>query len=308
VTVIKGDIRDLPALMAIEQVEFIIDCAAEPSALAGRKEHHRGAHEVVNINLGGTVHCLELAKRDNAAVVFISTNRIYPIEQINSLPFIETETRIDLPKSFSARGVSYGGVSEDLPLMGKRTLYGATKLASELIIEEYADMFGVRAVVNRCAVMAGPWQFGASDQGLLGLWLARHVFGGPLSYIGFGGKGAQVRDLVHIEDITEAVLYQLGHMEKCQGNIFNLGGGRQNALSLNELTALCQKVTGIKKELGSEPLMRPGDIKWYVTDYSKFNTLSDWRPKHSLEKIVTDTYQWMEEHKEELASVFGPAG
>jgi CDP-paratose 2-epimerase len=91
--------------------------------------------------------------------------------------------------------VSAAGISEGFSLGGHRSLYGTTKLAAELLIEEYRVMYGLRAVINRCGVISGPWQMGKVDQGFVVLWLARHLFGGPLSYMGFGGDGLQVRDV-----------------------------------------------------------------------------------------------------------------
>ena len=95
------------------------------------------------------------------------------------------------------------GVAEDFPLAGARTLYGSTKLAAELLIEEYRAAYGLRAVVNRCGVVAGPWQMGKVDQGVFTYWMLAHHFRRPLSYIGFGGSGKQVRDLLHVEDLIE---------------------------------------------------------------------------------------------------------
>src|SRR5438477_348415 len=123
-------------------------------------------------------------------------------------------------------GVEFArGISEEFPLSGARSLYGATKLASELFIEEYAYAYGLRAVVDRCGVLAGPWQMGKVDQGFVALWVARHLFEGRLSYIGFGGSGKQVRDVLHVDDLCDLVTRQIARLDDVGGEVFNVGGG-----------------------------------------------------------------------------------
>src|SRR6202008_348292 len=104
---------------------------------------------------------------------------------------------------------------------GSRSLYGASKLASELLIEEYRTMYGLRAIVNRCGVIAGPWQMGKVDQGFVVLWAARHLFGQPLTYTGFGGDGPQVRDVLHIADLFELIKIELDNLSRLNGSVFN---------------------------------------------------------------------------------------
>ena len=135
---------------------------------------------------------------------------------------------------------------------GARTLYGATKLAAEHLIEEYADAFGLRAVTNRCGVIAGPWQMGKVDQGVFSWWLLSHLFGRPLSYIGYGGSGKQVRDLLHVDDLSTWSTEQLGDPERWSGRHANVGGGREGSLSLLETTALCRELTGNEVPIGGE--------------------------------------------------------
>ena len=129
-------------------------------------------------------------------------------------------------------------------------MYGATKLASELIIEEYPSMYGLSAVVNRCGVLSGPWQMGKVDQGFMVLWAARHLFGGQLGYTGFGGKGLQVRDVLHVDDLYHLVRLQLDDLPRYDGALFNVGGGRERSVSLLELTTMCRERSGREFELG----------------------------------------------------------
>ena len=181
----------------------------------------------------------------------------------------EAETRFELAAEQPVPGAGPLGISEDFPLPGARTLYGATKLSAELLIEEYADAFGLRAVVNRCGVIAGPWQMGKVDQGVFSWWLLSHHFGRPLSYIGYGGSGKQVRDLLHVDDLVDLVDEQLGDPEGWSGSVANVGGGRECSLSLLETTALCRELTGNEVEIGADPETRPGDVPIYLSDCSR---------------------------------------
>ena len=139
-------------------------------------------------------------------------------------------------------------------MIGHRTLYGATKLAAELLIEEYRASQGVPAVIDRCGVIAGPWQMGKVDQGVFTHWLLAHHFERPLTYIGFGGEGKQVRDLLHVEDLVDLVERQLLDPDAWDGATVNVGGGRECSLSLRETTEICRELTG--NEVPIEPVDR----------------------------------------------------
>jgi CDP-paratose 2-epimerase len=161
------------------------------------------------------------------------------------------------------------------------------------LLQEYVAAYGIKGVIDRCGLIAGPWQMGKVDQGVVTLWVARHMFGKPLAYIGLGGSGKQVRDVLHVEDLVDAVLLQMKDLGKFSGQVFNLGGGSGNAVSLLELTALCEKVTGKKIPIGRVKEDRPADIPWFVTDSSKFSKLTGWIPKRSVEDTVADIAQWL---------------
>jgi CDP-paratose 2-epimerase len=258
---------------------------------------------LIDTNLLGTVNCLEVARKNRAAVIFISTSRVYPIRLLNGLRYHETETRFVLDAKQGVPGISAAGISEEFPLDGPRSLYGTTKLASELLVQEYVAMYGLRGVVNRCGILTGPWQMGKVDQGVVVLWAARHVFGQPLSYIGYGGKGKQVRDILHVDDLLQLVLYQLDHLETLAGEVFNVGGGMENAVSLCELTDLCRKHSGNTVNIKEEPQTRPADIPYYVTDNTKITTATGWKPARNPNEIVMEICQWIEANQTALRPV-----
>jgi CDP-paratose 2-epimerase len=288
---IHADIRN-PEDLRLEELrpELIVECSAEPSVLAGYGE---GAEYVVRTNLVGTLHCLELARRCGSDVLFLSTSRVYPIALLNRIAFTESDHRFDIAPHQELSGVSSRGISEAFPLEGARTLYGATKLASELLLHEYADMYGLRFLINRCGVITGPWQMGKVDQGVFALWIASHYFDRPLSYIGWGGSGKQVRDLLYIDDLCELLDIQLARIGEITGATYNVGGGVESSLSLSETTALSRQITGRSVSLGREVAQRPGDVRLYVTDNSRVSEVTGWHPRHSPQESLEETYRWI---------------
>lgn len=297
---LHGDIRNPSDLEEAGDFDVLLECSAEPSVLAG---YGSSPKYVLDTNLTGTLNCLEAARRHGSAIVFLSTSRVYPLAALRRLDYSETETRLELAEVQPVAGASAVGISEAFPLEGSRSLYGATKLASELIMGEYLEMYGLRGVINRCGVLSGPWQMGRADQGVVVLWAARHIYGGALKYIGYGGAGKQVRDLLHIDDLLDLVCWQVEHWDRVTGQTFNVGGGRPVSVSLQELTALCQRYSGNTLPIGSETADRPADIPLYLTDTARIQGLSGWAPKRSAETIVEDTCRWIRAHEDALRPV-----
>jgi CDP-paratose 2-epimerase len=287
------DIRNPEDLRFAERrVDLILECSAEPSVLAG----YGGAPDyVINTNLVGTVNCLELARRANAALIFLSTSRVYPVSRLNDIATAESATRFVLAPGQALDGVSEQGVGEQFPLDGPRSLYGATKLGSELLIQEYGAMYGLRYIINRCGVLAGPWQMGKVDQGVFALWLARHYFRRELSYIGWGGQGKQVRDVLHIDDLAEVLDAQLARFSTLAGATFNVGGGPQCSLSLLETTRLCQEITGQTVPIGHVAENRPADLKWYITDNRRVSGATGWLPRRIPRDTLVAIHDWLRE-------------
>lgn len=297
---VHGDVRNPEDLDAIGDVGLIIECSAEPSVLAG---YDTSPLYVVNTNLMGAINCLELARRRGADMIFLSTSRVYPYEELNALAFDETDTRFVLKDAQPVPGASASGISECFPLEGACSLYGATKICSEIMIREYVAMYGLRAIVNRCGVIAGPWQMGKIDQGVVVLWAARHVYEQSLDYIGFGGEGKQVRDILHVDDLLRLVLYEIAHMDELSGETLNVGGGLGVSVSLRELTALCEELTGNRIGIGSVPGDRPADVRVYVTDNSRVTELTGWRPKRGAREILEDICVWIRDYREDLRGI-----
>ncbi len=299
VVFVHGDIRNKEDL-AFPKIDLLIDCAAEPSVLAGIQS---SPDYLINTNLVGTLNCLELARKCASDIVFFSTSRVYPIEYVNQLSFHETDTRFDLMPEQATPGASQEGIAEQFPLDKPRSLYGATKLISEIMLAEYLATYHLRGIINRCGVITGPWQMGKVDQGVFVLWVAKHYFKQPLSYVGYGGTGKQVRDFLHIDDLYRALKHQLEDFAGYSQEIYNMGGGRENSLSLQELTALCQEITGNQIEITPVKETRPADLKSFVTDSRKFKNQSGLSWSKGPRETIQDIYQWIWENESNLKHI-----
>jgi CDP-paratose 2-epimerase len=288
---IHGDVRNAADFSAIPQsLDLLIECSAEPSVLAG---YGGDPSYVIDSNLVGAVNCLNLARRTGADMIFLSTSRVYPIAALNSLAFDETETRYELAARQTLPGAGQSGIGEEFTVDGVRSIYGATKLSAEIFIQEYRAAYGMSAVINRCGVVSGPGQFGKVDQGVFALWMGMHYYGRPLSYIGWGGTGKQVRDVLHVEDLADLVEWQAANLGKVDGAVFNVGGGRERSLSLLETTLLCRAISGKTVPVTPSPDTRPGDLRIYVTDTSRIEAATPWRPRRSAEQTLEDIHQWI---------------
>ena len=298
---VHGDVREPADLAAAGPFDAMVECSAEPSVLAGFAD----ASYSVHTNLLGAFNCLERARAEQAFLVFLSTSRVYPVAPQLELELEEGETRFELAAEQPFAGAGPAGLSEEFPMSGARTLYGATKLSAELLIEEYAGAFGLRAVVDRCGVIAGPWQMGKVDQGVFSWWLLSHRFERPLAYIGYGGSGKQVRDLLHVDDLVDLVDEQLADPERWSGVTANVGGGREGSLSLLETTDLCRELTGNEVPIGAEPRTRPGDVPVYLSDCAHLHSLTSWRPRRTPRDVLADLLDWAAAHEDSLRAALG---
>jgi CDP-paratose 2-epimerase len=305
---VEGDVREPADLGRFGSLAALIECSAEPSVMSGVDGD---TSYLLHTNLTGAYNCLEAARAAGAFFLFLSTSRVYPVALQLELALEEAETRFELADEQPVQGASAAGISEDFPLQGARTLYGTTKLAAELLIEEYRAGFGLRAVVDRCGVIAGPWQMGKVDQGVFTHWMLAHHFKRPLSYIGFGGDGKQVRDLLHVEDLIDLVERQVLAPSEWDGRVVNVGGGRACSLSLRETTAICRELTG--NEVPIEPVAetRQGDVPVYVSDCARLFGLDEWRPQRSARQVLADIHAWIRSDEERIGAALeidAPAG
>jgi CDP-paratose 2-epimerase len=205
-------------------------------------------------------------------------------------------------------GITPEGINESFSTSTARSFYGSTKLASELFVQEYISAYGLNGVINRCGIIAGPWQMGKVDQGVVALWISHHMWGKGLSYIGFDGTGKQVRDILHIDDLFDLLQKQMLEPNTLNGEVYNVGGGLVNSASLSELTQICQSVSGRSIPIGAVKTTRPGDIPYYVTDNAKVTAKYAWSPKRSIQTVVEDISLWLRAEEPTIRSILMNGG
>ena len=299
---VHGDVRsrtDLSGLVG--HFDLLIEASAEPSVHSGTG----GSPDyVVETNLTGAFNCLDFARQRGSKFILLSTSRVYSIQPLRGIRLIEGKTRFEISDTQTISGVSRTGISEEFPTHLARSFYGASKLAAEQMVQEFSHTYGLQAVILRCGVIAGPGQFGKADQGVFTMWVAHHYFNLPVRYIGFGGEGKQVRDLLHIQDLCELTGGIVNSLNEHSGEVLNVGGGFERSISLMELTALCRMVVGNSVSTSGVSDTAGVDVPLYVSDCRKMFARSHWRPKRSVETLVADTFQWIRANEKALKPIF----
>lgn len=294
VKLIHGDIRCASDIDVLPKVDWVLDAAANPSVLAGL-DGQSSSRQVVEHNLFGTINLLEFCRRHQAGFILLSTSRVYSIPALASLPVIVSEAKQGFcldPKPLShtnLQGVTQAGVSETFSTAPSISLYGATKLASEVMALEYGECFNLPIWINRCGVLAGGGQFGRADQGILAYWIHSYLRRKKLRYIGFGGNGYQVRDALHPHDLILLLLKQMNFVipktslaSSKVPSILNIGGGEDHTFSLAWLHSWCKNRFGFQHEVTSDLTPRPMDIPWMVMDSAVAKQTWSWEPHTSL--------------------------
>lgn len=298
---VHGDVRNREDIEACGKFDILLDCSAEPSVNSG---YANSPDYLISTNLVGTVNCLEMCRLHQASFVLFSTSRVYPIGDLRALPLEEKDSRFEIAEGPLTLGASIRGVSETFGGEGARSLYGATKRAAEILVTEYSSAFDMPSLILRCGVIAGPWQMGKTDQGFVSHWVFKHLFGGKkLAYIGYGGRGLQVRDILDVRDLVELTSLLISQIKRFSGEIFNVGGGRERSLSLQELTRICALVSGTTLEISSQPKTSQVDVPLYISDCSKIESHLNWRPQRSIEDTVSSIFDWAQINRLALQGV-----
>lgn len=279
-----ADIRNPSDLEPIARCDWLLDAAANPSVLAG-VDGKTSARQLLEHNLFGTVNLLELARAWKSGFLMLSTSRVYSIRDLAGIP-VEAKGQRFNPRAKNSKvaGFSNHGVAEDFSVRPPLSLYGSSKLASEVLACEYAEAFGLPVFINRCGVLAGAGQFGKIDQGIFSFWIHSWRAQRPLKYIGFKGTGFQVRDCLHARDLVPLLAKQMRQPGKDAPRIVNVSGGLKQSASLRELSAWCENKFGQGKISGSSET-RPFDVPWLVLDSSLAKKVWDWSPQTSLEAV-----------------------
>jgi CDP-paratose 2-epimerase len=285
IDLIRGDIRSQSDIDGLPKVDWVIDCAANPSVLAGI-DGQSSSRQLMEHNLLGTINLLEFCKSQKAGLILLSTSRVYSASQLAALPVESSEDRFEL-QDCDVSGASSLGISEDFPTTAPLSLYGASKLASETLILEYGECFDFPVWINRCGVLAGAGQFGKSDQGIFSYWIHAFREKKPLKYIGFNGIGHQVRDTLHPKDLASLLSRQMLEPDWEAPKIINLGGGIENSMSLKELTIWCEDRFGQNEVLSSQD-ERPMDAPWIVMDSTTAQNAWYWSVQTKIEQILEE--------------------
>lgn len=287
INVLHGDIRCSSDIDVLPRVDWVIDAAANPSVLAGI-DGKASSRQLLDHNLLGTLNLLEYCKTHGTGLVILSTSRVYSIPPLAALPLKEVAGAYQLDESAALPpGVSAAGVTEDFSTSPPVSLYGASKLCSEVLALEYSQTFDFPVWIDRCGVMAGPGQFGRADQGIFSFWIHSWLARRPLKYIGFDGSGAQVRDALHVSDLAALLRKQLAAPGGAGRRVINVAGGAMNSTSLCRLSAWCKEHLG-EHSVASSAESRKFDVPWLILDSARAANLWDWSPKVSLDEILEE--------------------
>lgn len=298
VKVIEGDIRNEADLEGAGPADWVLDCAAVPSVLAG-VGGATTSFGVMDHNLIGTLRVLEYCKRHGAGLVLLSTSRVYSIDLLAAMRFesVGGAYRPCTGALAGMHGISDRGVAEDFPTDPPLSLYGVSKRCAELVSLEYADAYDFPLWIDRCGVLAGAGQFGNADQGIFSYWVRGWRDRRPLSYIGFDGAGSQVRDCLHPRDLVPVLLRQFASSGSplrgleaggaIDPRICNFSGGIDRAWSLAQLSDWCRERFG-DHAVASQAEPRPFDLPWVVLDSTRASVMWAWRPTTPLVDILEE--------------------
>ncbi len=286
-----ADISDFTAMEAVYRehagdIALIVHTAAQPS-------HDWAAREPLTdfrVNAQGTLNLLELTRQHcpDAPFIFTSTNKVYG-DRPNELPLVEGELRYELDP---AQPFAQHGIDESLSIdQSKHSVFGASKVAADVMVQEYGRYFGMKTACFRGGCLTGPGHSGAELHGFLSYLMKCAMTG--TRYTIFGYKGKQVRDNIHSRDLVEA----FWHFFKAprSGAVYNIGGSRHSNCSMLEAIALCEEIAGRKMDYGYDSQNRSGDHIWWISDVRRFQQdYPGWRYEFSLRALMEEIYRGFE--------------
>jgi CDP-paratose 2-epimerase len=286
------DIRDAAAVEhAVREhaagLELIVHTAAQPS-------HDWAARDPQTdfaVNANGTLNLLEAARRHapDATFVFTSTNKVYG-DRPNALPLYDAGTRLELPEDHEY----YGGIPASMPIdHTMHSLFGASKVAADLLVQEYGRYFGMPTVCFRGGCLTGPAHAGAQLHGFLSYLMKCTVTGERYTVLGYEGK--QVRDNIHAADVVRA--FELFHERPQVAAVYNLGGGRESHVSMLEAIEKCQRIAGRELDWELSDEARAGDHRWWISDVSEFRRdYSGFEITYGIDEVLQEIHDVNREH------------
>ena len=298
---VDADIRDMDRMEEAFRrygtaTALVVHTAAQPS----HDWAARDPHTDFSINATGTLNLLELTRRycPNAVFIFVSTNKVYG-DTPNRLPLQELQTRWEV----SADHPFHAGIDESMSIdASTHSLFGVSKAAADLAVQEYGRYFGLNTACFRGGCLTGPNHSGTALHGFLAYLMKCAVTQQPYTVFGYGGK--QVRDNIHSTDLVSA-FYEFYKAPR-SGEVYNIGGGRFSHCSMLEAIGLCEELAGKQLAWTYTEANRIGDHVWYVSDTRKFrNHYPQWVQQYDLRQLLADIYEKNVERwiKESPASV-----
>lgn len=281
------DIRELKPLENVfreygKDIKLVLHTAAQPSHDWAAKEPHTD----FTVNANGTLNMLELTRIHcpEAVFIFTSTNKVYG-DNPNKLPLVELGDRWEIEESHP---YYKEGIDENMSIdQTKHSLFGASKVAADVLVQEYGRYFNMKTGVFRGGCLTGPMHSGTQLHGFLS-YLMKCAINGD-HYTIFGYKGKQVRDNIHSWDLVNMLWHF--YLNPRVGEVYNAGGSRHSNCSMKEAIKMCESITGKKMNYTYSGENRIGDHIWYISDLSKFkNHYPDWSYKYNLEGILTEIY------------------
>jgi CDP-paratose 2-epimerase len=280
------DVRDTAGVERIfaehgGQIELVVHTAAQPS-----HDWAASAPQVdFGVNANGTLNLLEATRMHapDASFVFTSTNKVYG-DTPNRLPLVELATRLELPPDHEY----HDGIDTSMTIdASTHSLFGVSKAAADLMVQEYGRYFGMPTVCFRAGCLTGPNHAGAMLHGFLS-YLMRCTLSGE-SYTVFGYGGRQVRDNIHSADLVHA--FDAYHRAPRAAAVYNIGGGRRSNCSMLEAIGLCERIAGRSLDWTLSDSARIGDHRWWISDLSEFGAdYPDWSQRYDLEAILTEIH------------------
>ena len=243
-------------------------------------------------NTLGLINVLEFCRKRSSGIIFWSTNKVYNGNLCNLPPVVEKDTRFEWANpDFILNGWSMRGFSESLSVDGgNHTIYGVSKLSSDLFCQEWASAFNVPVVVNRFSCLYGPHQFGMVSQGWIVWFVLAKLMSKELTFYGFNGR--QVRDFLHIDDLYSLISLQIDRLGDNNPGVYNVGGGCENTVSVFELSQKLDEMIGVESKIRhGDP--RKEDQKIFISDIGKVSKEFNWTPKVSLDDGLNDVIKWL---------------
>jgi CDP-paratose 2-epimerase len=294
-----GDLRSASDIAGLPACDWVIDAAANPSVLAGLSGAG-SSRRLFEHNLAALGNVLEYCREHNAGLLLLSSSRVYSIPALAAVPLrVEGQAFALDPAASLPRGLTLNGIGTGFSTDAPVSLYGATKLASEIMALEYGAAFDFPVWITRCGVLAGAGQFGTPAQGIFAYWVNAHLRRRSIRYIGFSGTGHQTRDAFHPRDLAALLLAQINSSRSGGQRVYTAGGGPANSMSLAQLTAWCDARFGPHAP-ATDPQPRMYDIPWVAMDNTAAAAEFGWRINVPLNSILEEIAQHAQNHPDWL--------